>query len=179
MHSLVFCPRQKGQASFDHKSLIAALKSSGLIGTAIPGSESDYFTGERFLELMVFMGCSPSISLEPDASGDDYSFISIRHHAKPGRIYHGSLTRPPSCSRCKSPLDIQSLETSLQQHSLPVCNSCQTELDWSEINWNKTIGQACDAILVHNVFPHEAIPADELINTINSASGISWRYFYI
>ena len=185
MHSLVFCPVQSDRLEYkqDTLTLKTALQKTGLIAHSPEPASSpcttDFLAGERFLDLMVFMGCSPAIQLKPNEQGSAWCYISFQQHSAPGKIYAGSLSRPARCGMCKSPLETEQLLDSLDKQSLPTCPQCQTQLDWSDIIWNKTIGMARDAILIHNIFPHEAIPADELINAINTASGISWRYFYI
>jgi len=183
MHSLVFCPLQSSASDYNQDSLCTALKKTGLIANSpaatSSASSTDYAAGERFLDLIVFMGCSPAIKLQADEQGSDWCYISFQQHSAPGRIYAGSLSRPARCSKCKTPLDTEQLFAYLDKQSLPTCPQCQMQLDWPEVSWNKTIGMARESIIVHNIFPHEAIPTDELINTINTASGISWRYFYI
>jgi len=180
MHSLVFCPLQNDELEYNTEALLSALQKTGLIATTpISAPTTNLLAGERFLELIVFMGCSPAIQLMPDAQGSAWCYISIQQHSAPGKIYAGSLSRPARCGMCKTSLETQQLLTQLDNQDLPHCPQCQNQLDWSDVSWNKTIGMARTAILIHNVFPHEAIPSDELVNTINAASGISWRYFYI
>lgn len=195
MHSLVFCPAQSADPEYNQHTLhrfsdsqwigtmVTALQNAGLIAhsPAAPTTpcSTDYLAGERFLELIVFMGCSPSVQLQPDKPGSAYCYISFEKHPEPGKLYSGSLSRPAQCKLCKSDLVTQQLHDCISTQTSPTCPQCEKSLDWSEIRWNKTIGLARDVILIHNIFPHEAIPADELVNTINRVSGINWRYFYI
>jgi len=183
MHSLVFCPVSGEVLEVNQDTLLAALQKTGLItNTPLPASSTrttDYPAGERFLDLIIFMGCSPAVQLKPGEQGSAYCYISFQQHPAPGRLYAGSQSRPARCGQCKAPLETNQLFDCLGKQSLPTCCQCQEKLDWSDITWNKTIGLAHDAIVIHNIFPHEAVPADELICTINNTSGISWRYFYI
>jgi len=183
MHSLVFCPAPGEVPEYDQGILIAALQQTGLIAkTSLPVTDSqitDFLAGERFLDLIIFMGCSPAIQLKQDEQGSAYCYISFQQHKTPGKIYAGSQSRPARCGLCKASFETDQLNDCAEKQALPVCHQCQKQLDWSDITWNKTTGMATDAIVIHNIFPHEAVPADELVSAINNASGLGWRYFYI
>ncbi len=183
MHSLVFCPEPGELLEFNQGTLLAALQQIGLISntpsSASSGCATDFPAGDRFLDLIIFMGCSPAVQLEPGAQGSAHCYISLQQHPSPGQLYAGSQSRPARCGLCKAPIETSRLLGCIEKQRLPTCIQCQAELNWSDVTWNKTIGMARVALVINNIFPHEAVPADELISTIKNGSGINWRYFYI
>ncbi len=183
MHSLIFCPVPGEVQEYNPDILIAALQQTGLIAnTPLPATISritDFHAGERFLDLIIFLGCSPAIQLKQDEQGSAYCYISFQQHKTPGKIYTGSLSRPARCGLCQAPFETDQLNDCVENQTQPVCRQCQKQLGWSDITWNKTTGMTTNAIVIHNIFPHEAVPADELVSVINSTSGLNWRYFYI
>lgn len=63
-HQLILFPAQP-DIVFENSHLSACLQPLGLLGQAL--GEGRYTTGNDFLSLLCFLGCSPDIELEPQA----------------------------------------------------------------------------------------------------------------
>ena len=147
----------------DLTSLVPLLENIELIGN--PLSENRYATGENFLSLLTFMGCSPNIELEPQ---DDkpYCYIEICSTIKP-QFISSKNTKYPNCPHCKKPL------------KAIICSHCNESIIPNELNWRKSAFFASCWICIGNIYELEAIPSDQLLNALEKKSGIVWKPAYI
>jgi len=147
----------------DVDRLTLQLKKNALLGKTL--SPYRYATGEKFLSLFTFMGCSPNIELEPQ---DDkpYCYIEIESQNKP-RFISGKNTKYPPCPHCKEKLSDQ------------ICTNCNQSLDFTKVNWRKSAFISSSWICIGNIYELEAIPNDQLLNTLKSETGSTWKTAYI
>ena len=165
-------------------AVLKALADIGFIGDAFgePG-EQRYRVGERFLQLITFMGCSPHIELEPP-SEDSLNFCHIRIHGPLNQplILWGRNTTAPRCPRCRKRITewrrrIGEWER-LAEAPFP-CPHCHETIAPIHLDWRRQAGAGRIFVAVQQVFPGEAVPVPELMDTLGRVSGEAWGYFYL
>ena len=173
VHNLILCPADGGPIRRDIPDLVQCLAHSGLISaTPLTAGGHDFAVGARFLERVVFLGCSPAIELEPGEH--DFCHVSLLAHAPPGRIYRSPQGRPPRCPACGQRMRFEDLTTGNPPH----CHSCGETSAWPALLWDRSAGRVEQGIAIRHVHPHEAVPTDALIQTLVQETGQPWRYFY-
>jgi len=148
----------------DSERLLALLKKEELISKKL--SDKRYATGDKFVSLLTFMGCSPDIELEPQKD-KPYCYIEIESHNKP-QFISGSNLKKARCPHCKKEISEPTL-----------CSNCQAELNPLSINWRKTAFLAQSWIAIGNIYELEAIPNDQFLNTLEKHTGVKWKPAYI
>lgn len=159
--------------SIDNKKLGLLLNKLSLTGQAIPGSDREYYAGDRFLELVSFMGCSPAIQLEAGES-KSFCFIRLHHYDNATLITSEKQFRAPQCPQCNKP--IPGWNNSDTPNAS--CGNCLTTSSYEQLNWRKMAGYANYFIEITDIFPKEAIPQSSLLETIQQSTGTEWKYFY-
>lgn len=152
------------------KSIKPLLSHLQLIGEPIPSqTDNRYATGDRFLSLLTFMGCSPTIELEPQ---DDkpHCYIEIEQRDSPCFI-SGANIKPAKCPHCKA--NITTLKNALN------CPHCHKKIAPETLNWRKTAFYAANWITIGNIYELEAIPNDHLFTALEEKTGAKWKAAYI
>lgn len=154
---------EKPDYQVDLDVLISLLKKLRLVGNFL--SRNHYATGGNFLSLLTFMGCSPNIELEPQ---DDKPYCTIEiDSSKHAQFISGKNTKFPPCPHCRSKLDN------------PTCSNCNKPINPAKLNWRKSAFIASSWIIIGNIYELEAIPNDQLLNVLESETGVKWKYAYI
>jgi hypothetical protein len=156
---------------FEYKQLEALLNTQELIGAEITNGR--FATGNRFLSLLTFMGCSPDIEIYPQ---DDKPFCYIEIEAsETPRFIAGRNTSKASCPNCKTAIDRipKPIETQLN------CPSCELEIELAKLNWRKSAFIAKSWIVIGNIYEFEAVPNDELLIALEKTTGVKWKSAYI
>ncbi len=165
----------------DHRSLSQLLQSIQFIDTPYNG-ETDYMTGEHFLDLIAFMGCSPDIKLEPDSSKQPFCYIRLITETNSIEFHGGDRTYTPRCPQCGAPVnDWKNKIRVWQQHAGEntwPCDSCQYQAAPWKYRWRKSAGFGRCFIEINNIYPGEAIPQQALLDTLHSHYQVNWQYFY-
>ena len=159
---------------FDQAAIIEVLKANGFIGKQETANR--YLAGDKFLDSIAFLGCSPDIAFE--AEGDKpYCYIELPQPASHKKFHFGKNTKAINCQKCSTCLSdysqVDQLNLSL------VCANCQYNNPLSNYNWRKTafLSQAC--ILIGNIYPAEAVPNESLLNTLSTINADLWKYAYL
>lgn len=159
-------------------SLEERLRSIGLIGDRYRNQQQVFLTGERFLQLITFLGCSPFLRLQP-AGDDDDRFCHIRFlgpFTQP-RLMHGRNTRPPRCPHCGQ--RIEQWRAGLDGGAGYIdCEHCGEKPLISELDWRRNAGLGRFFVQITEVFPGEAVPLPALLEALHETDD-SWDYFYI
>lgn len=175
--SLYLCPQLPGYSHIDIPSLVTALQEIGLISEEInpQASSHHYFTGDKYLDYIAYMGCAPNIQFEAGENDTDFCSIRLQRYDSAQLIYSQSQSRAPHCPVCQKPIkDWQQSKTG----STISCSHCHTTSQIEKFNWRKMAGYARLFIEITDIFPKEAIPQQLLMDKLSSISKTGWLYFY-
>jgi hypothetical protein len=161
--------------------LIRALSEIGLLGKSRgTAGDGSFYAGEHFLELLTFLGCSPAIALTPE-DGERYCYIDIKTHEQPQFVY-GNQPFQPRCSHCRAPIHDwrQQYSPNIDVEKQRIhCDQCGEDSLLSRMNWKHSAGLGRQMIIIHNIYLHEAVPGEKLLQTLESLEPSSrWEYFY-
>lgn len=191
-HKLILLPADPGCAPVASTALAGALQSIGLIGAARDVDGATFYpTGERFLQLLTFLGCSPMIELEPPVDPE-----TLAADSRDGRFCHVFLesgdvlrfrmdarTPTPRCPQCHTPL--ANWPVTLQAwRDDPVndhwhCPRCSASGNITGLGFRKTAGFGRSFVEIRGIYPSEAVPGDPLLKTLDTLSGCPWSTIYI
>jgi len=187
---LVLFPRAIG-ARASMPALLSVLKTAGIILDELPpesvnGHRHDYGIGARFFEQISFLGCSPSLKLEPpsaDAVGADAEFCHVSVDCSDEvKFLGGTNVRPPQCPQCKAidedwpsviPLWRKAPEVFTRQ-----CAGCGATKPLHMYNWRRTAGFAALSVHIWGVHQSEAVPNEGLLKDLEALTYCPWEYFY-
>lgn len=162
-------------------TLINALQELRLISQVIDQEHTPahYYTGDKFLDYIAYMGCSPAIQFEAstDNKGNnrDFCFVKIHNYDSARLIYSQKQATAPHCPGCKKPVkNWQDSKTDSTIH----CDQCNTTSNIEAFNWRKMAGFARLFIEITDIFPREAIPQQLLLDKLAGITGTDWLYFY-
>lgn len=173
--SLYLCPRQHDFSADNTSSFIAALQEIGFISRKTTTGNTDHYTGDKFLDYIAYLGCSPAIQFEPGANGETYCSIKIHRFASPRLIYSKTQSATPHCSSCRKPLKNR---LNKELAAAITCSHCHTTLNLAQLNWRKMAGYAQLFIEITDIFPKEAIPQQLLLDKLSAITDTGWLYFY-
>ena len=165
---------------------ISATHALGFTGAAIDVATTamshtkQLHGGDSFFDHIVYLGCSPVVNFAADMENDaiaDSSYISL----KQARAFlYGDNTMVPRCSACATPVnDWRSSISAAGSQCFFSCSACGSETSVADINWRKRAAYGNIFLFVHGVFPHEAVPGEQLMLALASASGSDWKYAYL
>ena len=156
------------------EALINFLQESGLAGEVFNKDESSFLVGEKFLDYISFMGCSPNIKLENENGDGKFTFVRITTTESITALT-GKHSFAPHCPQCKKPE--KNWRELLKDNQL-TCNNCQKTSDAWLYNWRKSAGFARCFIEITDIYPKEAIPQFSLLESLEKEFGASWGYFF-
>jgi len=168
-----------------HAAIIQTLRDIGLIGACFTlDDQSHFFTGSDFLDGVSFLGCAPSIQLDPPAPPADQ-----RAEARAGRFCHIQLHTPttspqlrhkhdqnPRCRRCRADISAQQLHATTAELR---CAGCGHTTPLSELNWRQSGGFARCFLDIWGIHTAEAVPSDRLLEGLARLNDGPWQFFYI
>lgn len=181
IYCLALYPRSEIIPLPDSHALQQGLLALGLLGESIRiDGEQRFKLGERFYQLLSFMGCAPALKLEADDPFDE-KFCHFRFVEYPQTTFR--FLRPEvkaRCPHCRKPGDSASYIQELINKQLPdvPCPHCQQAIAINELNWKHEAGLGRYFIELIDVHPHEVVPTDGLLKQLQSVSGQQWDYFY-
>ena len=191
-HKLLLLPADPSAPAIGLDRLAERLLAIGLIDRPVP-LHGGYFypTGDRFLQLVTFLGCSPLIELAPPADPEELEIASSE-----GRFCHVFLTetgqiqfradsqaRTAHCPQCRKPVaDWKAVIQSWQQdpgHGTWQCAACGHSGRATELQFRKTAGFGKTWVEIRGIHPAEAVPGDALLGVLRALSGCDWNTLYI
>ncbi len=157
--------------------LVQSLRDLGLISAACGGEDGGvYRAGEHFLELIMFLGCSPQVQLDPDSATGGQNACSIRFHVYPEIHFLAAAKSPaPRCRQCRAAVSIEQQPEPVERFTCAQCGKVSEAVD---LDWRRAAGFGRYFVEVAGVYPHEAVPSDKLMNALAGFAGSSWAYFY-
>lgn len=190
---LILYPALADGPAIDSAALLQQLEAIGLIGAAFRcQGETRYLAGERFLQLVTFLGCSPLIELEPPVDADTreadcatgrFCHLRLALHRKDIR-FRSSVRAPlPRCPRCRQPETrwpelLQHWETH-PGHSHWTCTACGHAGRLYDLNFRRHAGFARGFIEIWGIYPSEAVPGEALLSALQAFGDGGWRHMYI
>ncbi|UCC56544.1 MAG: hypothetical protein JSU75_01895 [Gammaproteobacteria bacterium] len=192
-YKLLLCPADPGCPAIDTKLLAGCLQEIGLAGNAVAlDAGTCYRTGERFLQLVTFLGCAPSIELDlpDDASAREIACAE-------GQVCHIRLSRtgsglrfraddrmaPPRCPECRQPLanwsGLIDAWRSNPDHLGWQCGHCGHQGRLFDLNFRKSAGFGHTFIEIWGIHPAEAVPVTGLLDALEAFSGCQWKTLYV
>jgi DNA-directed RNA polymerase subunit RPC12/RpoP len=183
---LVLTPADPFYLPRDIQSIVARLRSIQFCEEPISSMNGQhYLLGERFMQLVSFMGCSPFIQVQPADDEQPFCHLSIDGPYPKPVFLQGRNTTSPSCEDCRKritdwpPLIAQWLEQ--PETFLASCPHCGHRQNPASYNWRQSAGCGRLFLFVENIFPNEAIPSPELLETLEESGPetTAWGYFYI
>lgn len=159
------------------QSLYRALGELGLIvARGVAQEHAEFRVGERFLQLVTFLGCSPQLVLDPDdaAPGQTACCIRLLNFAEVNFI--GARPAPAvRCAICRAPAELPGPHRFDDRYR---CEQCGKTSALTDLDWRQGAGFARCFIEIKGIHPHEAVPTDTLLNRLRTVSGCEWQYFY-
>lgn len=192
-HKLLLYPEDPDCEGISTRKLADSLQEIQLIGAAIPlEHETIYPTGERFLQLITFLGCSPMIELEPpddpehiESASRDGLFCNIHLSGSDAglRFRADNLTQAPRCPHCRQPEpNWRELVDRWRgdKHALDwQCRACGHKDRLTGLNFRKQAGFGRAFVEIRGIYPSEAVPGEALHRCLQKLSGCEWRVMYI
>jgi len=172
---LIFFPAS-AKETFNTQILLQSLiDSEFIISTA--HDNNHYLPGERFLSLITFLGCSPNINLFPVA-GENHCFISFIEPCEHAICIGYTSTVNPKCPACTKRIATWKTADWKLPEEICTCDKCQQKTPYADLSWKHECGFARCGFEVNHIYPHEAVPGDELLNALQKVSGFEWDYCY-
>ncbi len=193
VHKLLLCPVDPDCPATDTGNLAGCLQAAGLAGDAVSlGTATIYPTGEQFLQLLSFLGCSPAIELDlPEDTGEratacatgQVCHIRISQTGSTPRFRADSRLTAPRCPACRQP--VEDWETRIEAwRSNPAdsgwqCSRCDHRGRVFDLNFRKSAGFGHTFIEIWGIHPNEAVPVTALLVTLQELSGCEWKTLYV
>ena len=191
LYRLVLAPVDPEALPADTDSLITSLGRLGLTGLPFPvAGRTHYLPGERFLELISFLGCSPVVALappadpsaDPAAHAEAFCHIGLWYAGEKPLFVGGRNTVSPRCPNCRQREEswqalVEAWTASPTAYRWR-CPACSRHFQPFELDWRQSAGFGRFFVEVWGIHPAEAVPGEALLNTLMRATGTPWGYFY-
>ena len=137
--ALFLSPKHHNYTISNSAKFITQLTTIGLISKPTNLNENSFYTGERFLDYVAYLGCSPNIQFEASNKDENFCQIKIHQYASEKLFVSRIQSRAPHCPNCNKPVE-NWLEnkTDTDIH----CILCNTTSKISEFNWRRMAGYA-------------------------------------
>ena len=159
--------------TIETEALIRPMIDMGLIGSGINGSAKDYLPGDRFIDHISFLGCSPHVALTPE-EGEHYCYVRFPSVTTNLVLHFGTNTQPPRCRQCNQL--IQDWKNCTQAD---FCGQCTLEERHGNLTWRRRGVLSRWVIEIMNIHPHEAVPSPMLLTSLAGITGVEWYYAYL
>ncbi len=180
MHQLILHP---SDPTYAPESIAAVLRSLQAIGFAGPALDAGrHRIGPRFMEWVSFLGCSPQLRLEPNATGEPFTWLHLPAPLEGTRLIAGRNLKPPRCPHCRRTFVARSRLRSLPADPAQQarCASCGRPAQWLALDWRRSACAARWHIAITEVYESEAIPTPALLEALCQISaGRAWGYCYV
>jgi hypothetical protein len=191
-YKLILLPADPLCPPVNREQLAGELQTIGLTGAPVTLEDEVFYpTGDNFLQLVSFLGCSPMIELEPPA--DRATLLAASAAGKFCHIFLScteSLTfradsqcPPPRCPDCRQPVadwqtTIDAWKVSRAQSDW-TCASCGFTGQLSGLQFRKAAGFGRTFIEIRGIYPSEAVPTEALLAPLQRLTGGPWKTIYI
>jgi hypothetical protein len=178
MPSLLLHPADVLWRPSEPTSLIHTLVELGFIGSCKePGRLTRFAVGDRFLKLVMFLGCAPYVVLDAEADQPGQVACDVRLLDYERVSLVSRKGGPPArCRACRAVAERPRVDAPEARYQ---CGSCGKECQVADLDWRKCAGYGRFFIQINGVYPHEAIPSDRLMKALQVYAQCHWKYFYI
>jgi hypothetical protein len=191
-YKLLLYPQDPDCAPVDTAALADALQAIGFIGAPVAVADGVFYpTGDRFLQLVTFLGCSPAIEVDPPA--DPAALEPARASGAFCHVYLASDTQlafradprtpPPRCPACRQAFAAWQARIARWRKDPATldwtCPACGHRGRLTELRFRKSGGFARTWVEVRGIHPAEAVPGEALLNRLYTLSGCRWQYSYL
>lgn len=166
-------------------AIIQALREIEFIGGDFSlDGQAHFYSGAAFLDGICFLGCAPSIQLDPPPPPAD-----LHADARAGRFCHIQLhtvtatpqsrytpDQGPRCRHCRNDIPPAALRNAPAAHA---CPGCGLPVAPANLNWRQAGGYARLYLDIWGIHTAEAVPSDRLLDGLAQATGGPWQFFYI
>jgi hypothetical protein len=185
-------PADPGSPPVNCVRLAGELQAIGLIGAPVALEDNLFYpTGDNFLQLISFLGCSPIIELDPPA--DRTTLLAASAAGKFCHLFLNcteslafradSRCPPPRCPDCRQPVaDWQTAIEAWQQHTVQtdwICANCGFTGQLTDLAFRKAAGFGRTFIEIRGIYPSEAVPTDTLLALLQRLTDGPWKTIYI
>ena len=189
---LILLPVDASTGIDDCSELAACLQRTGLVDAPRPFQGGLFYpTGDQFLQLVSFLGCSPSIELDPPEDSSQLAqsiaeggFVHVQTVCGSElRLRADGKTRAPRCPNCRQL--VKNWATRLRQwqanpaESVWSCRACDYSGELTDWVFGKTCGFGKVFVEISGIYPAEAVPTTALLQPLADLTGCPWRYIYI
>lgn len=175
MPSLLLTAGDAGWSPTEIDLLTEPLARHGLIGDQTSAGNS-YWPGDAFLELVMFLGCSPQVALNPQQAAEGHSVPSIHFHIYPETRFLAAERRSAArCRKCRATVEAGQ---AIGWDEDVCCPECGDQAKGVELDWRQSAGYGRCFVEIQGIYAQEAVPADKLLSILSACSGDDWRYFY-
>jgi hypothetical protein len=184
IHKLVLHPRHANFALTSWDELIARLREVEFLDNPLNKEHQNRFlVGERFLQYITFMGCSPAVELSPPTDGSlDFCHIHFSEIYPEPHFRSASQNVFARCPQCRKRISIWEQAVSLwSKDPFAVninCDKCAEQVSLYQLGWRHTAGFARMFIDISSIYPQEGIPTDQFLSLLETQTGAQWDYFF-
>jgi hypothetical protein len=173
---LLLYAKEANTLPHDLTQLTQLLYNIGLLDKPFLWQDKSLYTvGFNFLQLIHFLGCSPSIETTPSEK-TSFCFVQFGDILPHIQFIQGLKHILPRCPHCRKNIH---REEPIQFDALWQCSQCNKKTKVQQLNWRQSAGFSRFFITINNVFQYEAVPSDRLMNTLEQYSHCTWDYFYL
>lgn len=175
--------------SENSNQVLAGLSNEGFLGEFFSiryegqkEAQTGYLIGDKFLKLITFLGCSPHLAVSPPekiADWGNFCHIEIQQYQSP-IFFKGLNNSRSSCPQCKSRVakTLPEMQQWVPDSMHIVCPKCHQTSLAEDLNWRHSAGFGTFFIIIHSIYPNEAVPTEQLLSLFKLESSENWDYFY-
>lgn len=180
INKLILHPEEPNWLPSSTEAVQSVLLEQQFIGQSFEyNGQSHFYAGDRYLQLISYLGCSPYVNLDSESNMDDHDacHVVITPATDSANFLGGDNVVTPRCPHCRKPeenwKDLIASDSSTWQ-----CTHCGESAQPHQLNWRQKAGFARTSIELWGVFPSEAVPSDQLMAQLRENLGMRWTYFY-
>lgn len=184
IYRMILFPCEAHYAPESWAILAGALQETEIIGSSF-GEHQDYrfLVGDKFLQYVTFLGCSPHIELQPPADGSlNFCHFQFSQFKQNPIFRHASNNVFARCPQCGKRIATWQHPVSQWRENpqcfMFACEKCHAEISLYQLSWRHTAAVARVFIDIFSIYPQEAIPTDQFMRVMQNATGEKWDYFY-
>ncbi len=172
--SLVIYPTNPNWIADNPEALTKTIQELGLAGEPLNKDENSFLVGEKFLDHISFMGCSPNIKLENENDDGKFTFIRVTTTESISALT-SKHSFAPHCPHCKKPE--KNWREILTDNQIE-CSHCQQTSGAWLFNWRKSAGFGRYFIEITDIYPKEAVPQPSLLDSLEKSFQVPWGHFF-